>query len=333
MLITEAVQVWREADGDYWIEWQASQPDTEVLLEPLVPEARATAHRIGTEPQSARVSGLPLSRRHFFRLTDQHGNAMLATERKLGMDGAPNFRDFGGYQSADGRQVKWGYLFRSGHLCDLSDRDLDLLSSLELDLICDFRREEEQLSEPSRLPARGRRPRIASLPIVPGSNGAALDDADYEWGGRDAMFEFMVAINRDFATDETGAYARMFREILELDDARLLLHCAAGKDRTGFGAAIILLALGVPEATVMQDYLLTGRFFEPVRQLDRIRRKYQLEQLAAEAILPMLEVHEDYLNMALSTILAGYGSVETYLREALRLGSSEVAELRRRYLE
>jgi protein-tyrosine phosphatase len=147
------------------------------------------------------------------------------------------------------------------------------------------------------------------------------------------MFDFMVDINRDFAVAQTETYARMFREILAIEDARFLVHCAAGKDRTGFAAAIILLALGVSQEVVMRDYMLTQRFFSPHQEIDRLRQKYQMQQLDTESILPMLEVHEDYLSRALMAIAQDYPSVEVYLKEALGVGSTEVAELRARYLE
>ena len=105
------------------------------------------------------------------------------------------------------------------------------------------------------------------------------------------MFDFMLEISREFADAQAATYARMFGEILAARDARILVHCAAGKDRTGFAAAIILLALGVPREVVMRDYLLTARYYLPERELERLRRKYQLEHMLADAIRPMLEVH------------------------------------------
>lgn len=331
MLITDAVHIWREADGDYHIEWQASHPDTQVTVEPLADDGCLEVHYSEDLVQGARISGLPLATRHFFRLRDQHGTEILATERRLGMQGTPNFRDFGGYRTADGRQVKWGFLFRSGQLSSLSDQDLELLASLELDLVCDFRRLEEQDSEPSRLPGE-RAPSIASLPIIPGSNSRFFEEADAQPEGPGAMFEFMSEINRDFVQGNADTYARMFSEILRRDNARFLVHCAAGKDRTGFAAAIILLALGVPRHVVMQDYMLTSRYFHPDRELGRLRLKYQLEHLDVQAIRPMLEVHEDYLEQALAMIEQNYESVEHYLEEALGVGPAELKELRARYL-
>jgi protein-tyrosine phosphatase len=332
MLITDAVHIWRESDGEYHIEWQASHPDTKVTVEPLTEGGVVEAHYSEDKPARARATGFAMDSRHYFRLRDQHGTEVVAPERRFGLQGTPNFRDFGGYRTADGRQVKWGYLFRSGQLSNLSDRDLELLASLNLDLICDFRRLEEQEGEPSRLPEQ--RPRVASLPIIPGSNSRFFEEAEEREGAdRQAMYDFMVEINRDFAEGQTETYATMFREILALEDTRFLVHCAAGKDRTGFAAALVLLALGVPREMVMQDYMMTARYFNPEGELERLRHKYQMEDMDAQAILPMLEVHENYLARALDSIGRNYKSVEAYLEEALGVGPAELDELRARYLE
>lgn len=332
MLISDAVQIWREPGGDYHIEWQVSDPGTEVTVEPLAADGELQLHYLQQPQPGARLAGLPPARRHYFRLRDQYGNEVLATERRLGMDGAPNFRDLGGYRTESGRQVKWGFLFRSGQLSGLSEQDVALLASLQLDLVFDFRRTEEQAADLSRLP-REHGPRVVSLPIIPGSNSRFFEEAGQHSGQPDAMFEFMLEINRDFAGPQAATYRRMFSEILAAPEARFLVHCAAGKDRTGFAAAIILLALGVPREVVMRDYLLTARFFRPEREMDRLRIKYQLEHMAAEAILPMLEVHEDYLAQALQYIDQNFASVEDYLASALGVGGAELAELRARYLE
>lgn len=147
------------------------------------------------------------------------------------------------------------------------------------------------------------------------------------------MFDFMVEINRDFAQGQTDTYAQMFSEILKLEDTRFLVHCAAGKDRTGFAAAIILLALGVSRELVMRDYMLTNRFFHPHREIDRLKIKYEMHALDTASILPMLEVHEDYLARALLEIDQNFASVEAYLAEALNVRAEEIALLRARYLD
>ena len=331
MLNTDAVHIWRDPEGDYHLQWDASHPATEVTVEPLAPGLETLVHYLPGS-RGARCSGMPPGSRHYFRLRDQYGTEALAPERKLGMQGTPNFRDFGGYSTTNGGAVKWGYLYRSGQLSDLSDEDVALLDSLGLDLVCDFRRLEEQESDPSRLPAQNT-PKIARLPITPGSNSSFFEQAQRELGDAQAMFDFMVDINRDFVEQQSETYARMFREILAQDDARFLVHCAAGKDRTGFAAAIILLSLGVSQERVMHDYLLTSQFFSPVHEVDRMKQKYQMTQLDSAAVLPMLEVHRDYLARALSSIEQTFPTFEAYLEDALAVGPAELEELRSRYLK
>ena len=333
MLIADAVHIWREPSGEYHVAWQASHPGTQVTVEALSGQRKVSAH-YQYDRFMARISGLSPASRHTFRLRDQHGTEVLACERRLGMQGTPNFRDFGGYPAANGHRVKWGCLFRSGQLSQLSDQDVDLFASLGIALVCDFRRLEEQQGDPSRLPAEGP-PRVASLPITPGSNARFFEEADAgaRMQGPAAMFDFMLEINRDFVEDQTDTYARMFREILDVEDARVLVHCAAGKDRTGFAAAIILLALGVSRDWVMRDYMLTRQFFQPHREIERLKRKYAMYDVPTEAVLPMLEVHEDYLERALGLIERKYASVDAYLSSALAVGPAERAELQARYLQ
>ncbi len=326
----ESVHIWRNADGVHHVAWEASSADAEILVEPLSGEGHVEYPASGQAP--VKVTGLARDSQHRFRVDDQRGNQVVAGERRLGFQGAPNFRDFGGYVTEDGRRVRWGFLYRSGQLSTLSDEDLALLASLELDLVCDFRRVEEQLNDPNRLPAQNT-PRTVSLPIEPGSNARFFEEAEQGWTGRDPMFNFMVHINHDFAESQSETYARMFREILATDQARFLVHCAAGKDRTGFAVAIILLALGVPRDTVMRDYMLTRQFFIPAHELTRIRGKYDMQHVEEEAILPMLEVHEVYLQRALETIDELHGSVDRYLSEAMGLSEADLEELRRRYLD
>ncbi|MEM1110916.1 MAG: tyrosine-protein phosphatase [Pseudomonadota bacterium] len=326
-LIPDDVHIWREPDGDYHLRWRTSHPESLVAVEALAD----AAHQTELVEAGARVSGLPEGKRHFFRVSDQYGNSVTAPERRIALDGSPNFRDFGGYKTTDDRTLRWGYLFRSGQLSRLTSRDVDTLAGLGLDLVCDFRREDEQQIEPSRLPGE-RTPRVVSLPIVPGSNSAFFEQGERELHGRETMVAFMEEVNRDFVEGQAETYARMFEEILATDEARFLVHCAAGKDRTGFAAALVLLALGVSEQLIMQDYMLTGQFYSPEREVARLREKYGLEDMAAEAILPMLEVHRGYLQRALDTINQQYGDTRTYLSEVLHVGESEREELRRRYL-
>jgi protein-tyrosine phosphatase len=126
----------------------------------------------------------------------------------------------------------------------------------------------------------------------------------------------------------------MFEELLALEGEGFLINCAAGKDRTGFGAALILGALGVSEADIVQDYLLSERYYPLQREIGRIRRKYGPylgENVELERIMPMLETRESYIRAALDTIRDDFGDIEAYLERALGIGPSERAQLRALY--
>lgn len=251
-------------------------------------------------------------------------------KRRIPLTGCPNFRDFGGYTTVDGRQVKNGMLFRSGHLAALTDADVEQLAELEIELICDFRQLEEQQRERSRLP-REWESRIAPLSITPGNLSAAFADHAAGLSAADVA-RFMMEINREFALGQRQQYTDMFVHMLDTDSGRTLVHCAAGKDRTGFAAAVILLALGVSRDVVMSDYMLTQHFFLPEREMDRLVKKYEITAEPVH-IRPMLEAQPHYLQSALDAIDEQFPDVETYLDEHLGVDRDARAALRDRYLE
>lgn len=268
-------------------------------------------------------------RRCFFHCRDASGRRWVAANPHVALEGTPNFRDYGGYLTSEGRQVAWGNLFRSGQLASLTEGDVASFRDLGIGVVFDFRQESEQQRDPSRFLA-GAEPKVVPLPITPGNTSGFFESiADGSLSAED-MAAVMRDINRDLALSETATYRRMFEHILNHEGASLV-HCAAGKDRTGFAAAIVLSALGVPFETVMADYLLTQRYFSADEEIERISQKYQW-QGDSSAIRPMLEVDYSYLISAFDAIHAEYPDVDTYLAEMLGVGESERGELKRRLL-
>ena len=133
----------------------------------------------------------------------------------------------------------------------------------------------------------------------------------------------MEWMNVYFATSDEGRerYRELFRLLQETDDAAILFHCSAGKDRTGMGAALILYALGVPEQTVMEDYLASNGY---------LAGKYSRYAERFPQLKGMLEVKPNYLSAGIDSIRTAYGSVETYLREEL---GADIGKLRELYLD
>jgi len=328
MLQIDSIAIERLAACDYELSWNTSRPETSVGVALVTEHLENMESELVVETTDNKVfiQGLQPDRRHLFHLSDGSGNETVVAHRHIPMKGTPNFRDFGGYQTKDGRRVKWGYLFRSGQLAKLNDMDMSLLEDLKLNLICDFRQVSEQDNDPTRLPESAST-KITSLSITPGSFGNSFEGVT---NVKD-MFDFMVVVNRGFALEQRAQYSAMFDQMLNADQGRTLVHCTAGKDRTGFAAAIILLALGVSREAVMADYLLTAEFFRSGIGFERIAKKYALD-LNPEAIRPMLEVHPEYLQEALDAIDENFESLGSYLDQHLGLNQSRREELKSMYL-
>ena len=270
------------------------------------------------------------NRRHYFHCIDASGNVNTVAERHLPLEGTPNFRDFGGYAAKDGRRVRWGKLFRSGQLSNLTDNDLQYMESLDVKLVCDFRRDEERERDPSVFP-NSAQPDIIGLPIDPGSTTGFVDNIARGDLSAEDMASFMCDINREFALDQAPVYKTMFAHILKLDSGASLVHCAAGKDRTGFAVAVVLAALGVARDTIMADYMLTSQYFSVENEIDRISKKYQWGG-ANDVMRPMLETREPYLLTAFKAIDQHFSDINEYLDVMLGVGADERDALCRRYL-
>lgn len=256
-------------------------------------------------------------------------------QRHLALEGAPNFRDLGGYETSDGRRVKWGRLYRSDDLAQLTDADVARVAELGIQLVCDFRAESERQAEPDRLPSADP-PDVAALPI--GAESFLVNDlrerirtGDLEGLDLRAM---MIEGNRQFATTFAPQYAAMFERIAQPANLPALVHCTAGKDRAGFASALILSALGVPRETVMADFLLTNHYTAAAteRQLLLIR-VFSLFRADADALRPLFGVEPAYLDAAFEAIEAQHGTFDAYRRDALGLDDAELEAFRALLLE
>jgi len=255
--------------------------------------------------------------------------------RHVVLEGAQNFRDLGGYATSDGRHVRWGLLYRSDNLSELTDADLDHVQSLGLRLVCDFRSSEEKAEAPDRLPAEDP-PAVAALPIFdesfsPSGLREKLTSGDLADLDLRAM---LTEANRLFATRFAGQYAAMFERITQPENLPALVHCTAGKDRAGFASAAILRVLGVPEETVYEDFLLTNHYTgAKIERTLLAIRVMSLFRVDPEKVRPVLGVERGYLAAAFDEIQQKYGSFDVYRREALGLTDAETEAFRALALE
>lgn len=251
--------------------------------------------------------------------------------RHIPFEGASNFRDYGGYKTMSGHVIKWRQLFRSDQLSRLTEKDQDQFSRLDIRIVFDFRREDERKKDPSLFPLSAT-PETVPLPIDPGSAFGFSENMTS--GNMDSltMAGFMCDINKEFVIDQADKYRQMFTSLLKHDAGGSLVHCAAGKDRTGFAVAMVLSALGVPRDTIFADYMLTAQYFLIDKEIARASKKYRWSG-EPEVMRPMLEVRPDYLQSAFDIIDEQFPTVEDYLQEVLGVGQAERGWLQARYLE
>ena len=227
--------------------------------------------------------------------------------------GCSNFREVG----ALGR----GRLFRSDHLGGLTASDVNLFSSLGIRRVLDFRGVSERAAALCSVPEVA----VHSLPIEPTILRVLSDliAAGHQLTTAEAV-SHMQDTYRGFVRQHTPRFAELFAHLLESNEPTVF-HCVAGKDRTGFAAALILRSLGVPEDDVMRDYLLTNQRLK-MPDVSRLG-------LAPEVAAVLWRVRPEFLNAAFGAVDEDYGSLEAYFREALGIGTEERKNLRELYLE
>ncbi len=245
--------------------------------------------------------------------------------RRLSFVGAVNFRDLGGYATTDGRCVAMRRIYRSDSLSDLNDDDLKMLAGLGLRSLCDFRLDSERQRKPNRLPS-GSGPRIHEIGFAPKGtldmwreiNAGKLSPAEVE--------ERMREHYRMFVVDHLGEYRRMFDMLLAPDALPALIHCASGKDRTGVGSALLLMALGVPRETILEDYLLSDLFR---RDLSHIL----FDGVDESVLSAVVQAHPSYLTTTFETIDLLWRSDAAFIETGLGLHEQELARFRQLLLE
>lgn len=255
----------------------------------------------------------------------------LVGERHLKFSGAKNFRDLGGYQTADGRTVRWNLLYRSDALHKLTAADLHRLAALQLDRVMDFRATHEQEHEPDRLPEGVS---VVPIPILDSSTKVwheAREEFVKNLRSMDPI-QFMLQTNVELGTRFTPQFKLFLHELLSASGRPVLFHCAAGKDRTGFAAAILLRILGVPPAIVMQDYLLTNQYFMNGYRWNLWMARLLKGKKFADVLKGFMIADSAYLSAAFDALQREHGSFESYVRDGLGLAETETEHLKHIYL-
>lgn len=248
--------------------------------------------------------------------------AIASERRRIPLDGAVNFRDIGGYATSDGRRLRWGRVFRSDSLAELSEGDVATVNALGLRTLCDLRGEPEREHRPNRpLPVA-----THAIGFMPRLGDQLLAEARAGRIGVPEIEHTVRQIYRDFVTAQAATFSALLRTIADADALPLVFHCTSGRDRTGFASALLLLALGVPRATVEADYALSNAY--------RRDLTFQVGGAVAPEIMGALtQAHPSYLAAAFKTIDADWGSAERYLRDGLGLDEAMRSRLTTQLLD
>lgn len=254
------------------------------------------------------------------------------------LSGVRNFRDVGGLPTVDGRRVRRGVLFRSGHLAHATASDAAFLASLGLHTVFDFRNAADQRLEGPDITLPG--VRNVNLPLTDPADGAEFwqmvrdGDLDQLRGllsdGRAAGR--MVTAYRTIIKERTAEHGKVLHALAE-DSVPALMHCAAGKDRAGLSIAVTLLALGVERDAIEADYLESSASHRryKVHRTDSSPNAMAPEVL--ELLDPLFDARSEYLAAAFETIEQTWGDVETYFTEGLRVSEATRERLRERLLD
>jgi protein-tyrosine phosphatase len=244
---------------------------------------------------------------------------------EIRLKGAPNFRDLGGYTSADGRRVRRGKMFRSEGLHQLKTDDYVALHDLGIRLICDLRSDVEREKKPTVWPAH-MLPTTLVMDVNADlrANNSDLMDMLRDDPTAQGVQKLFAHVYRFVPEALTKHLAKFFDAITEDGHLPLILHCSAGKDRTGVLSAILLMALGVPRETVVHDYMKTNEYRDAAQlkaKVFEIMEPILGAPPSDEMVDMMAGVEEHYIETSLESIESSYGKMSDYL---LAAGVSEL---------
>jgi len=254
------------------------------------------------------------------------------------LTGVRNFRDVGGIPTADGRRLRPGVLFRSGHLAHATEEDAAFLSSLGLHTVFDFRNSADQALEGPDVELPG--VRYMNVPLTDPADGAEfwrmVRDGELDQlrmvlsDGRGAAR--MIASYRSIIKGRTAEHSRVLHALAD-DSVPALMHCAAGKDRAGLSIAVTLMALGVEKEAIEADYLESNSPHRRYKMHRSEKSRAGMSPEVLELLSPLFDARATYLAAALTTIDETWGGVEQYLSQGLGLDAATRERLRERLLE
>lgn len=252
----------------------------------------------------------------------------LREGREIPFERVPNFRDFGGYPTQDGRYVRRGLLYRSGALNDLSESDIAKLRELGIKLVCDLRTDIEAHEAPDMQLEGVEHWR---LPVIQ-QEESAVKVRTFLFD-RHRLDQVMIETYLTFVREKAHVFGAAIARFADPANLPALFHCSAGKDRTGILAALLLGALGVSDELIIADYTLSNFHYAAFRKsVEPQAHRLRAVRLSIDDLQPMLVSDPAYLEAALKAIREECGSFEAYLVQKAGVSPETLAQLREVFL-
>jgi protein-tyrosine phosphatase len=269
-----------------------------------------------------------------FFLLERSGVRRIIAARRLVLEGAYNFRDLGGLTTQDGKAIRWGQIFRSDALANLTAADYVRLNQIGISLVCDLRTREERRTSPTEW--KDGSPMFVLAPISEDEKGnvRTTDMLSRIQSGKVSVEEGRIIFEQFYtatALDSAPKFGAVLRSIANAQRPSMF-HCQGGRDRTGMTAAMLLQILGVPRDKILADYVLSTKYLSE-RPASAAAATTPEQQEIAQRYAEVIELQPRYIEAVFRAIDKKYGSFDHYRRNGLGLTDEEVRKLKSRLLE
>lgn len=314
------------------------------------PEEQSGISLIKTDKSDFTVEINELDYRPYFLIKTDSGEKYIIAERTLPVDGMNNFRDMGGYKTADGKHVKWGKLYRSDHIYNATDNGIEYLKKLNINTIIDYRSDNEITKYPNEVINN----EVKTYCLDPSAHAAELaaqfqsskENEDINLinkiieqqksGNLVSQSDVVFKQYQTFATSDKSkeAFTSMLRVLADPEAAAIVQHCRGGKDRTGYGAMLVLGVLGVSKEDLIEDYMLTAKNREERNRLKMDNyKKLTNDPVVLEYLYSFIDTRSEFLEASINSIIESEGSVEKYVKNQLGISQDIIDKIKSLYLE
>lgn len=245
-------------------------------------------------------------------------------KRLVPVKGGVNFRDIGGYKTADGKEVVWGKIYRSAAIHKLTDADVALMDKKNIHTVVDFRGVAEAAAAPDRLPAN------TDYTLSPAGSDSLPNAAQMS-----ALLKQGNFLGKIYGTEGVkyfgDRYRPLFVKLLTANDNdAVMYHCTGGRDRTGMATALLLYILNVPQQTIEDDYVASNVYLKSHNK-SMLAPLAQMSGLTVEQVENELALRPELIRAFFDAIKKQYGSVENFMQQEMAVGPKEIAMLKKKY--